>query len=72
MSRTVLITGAGSGIGAACVQRLAAEGWQLVLVGRRREALQQVAAGSDALVLAGDAADSATWQGFIEQIRARR
>ncbi|MFD2641940.1 SDR family NAD(P)-dependent oxidoreductase [Pseudomonas japonica] len=71
MKRTVLITGAGSGIGAACVQRLAALGDNLVLVGRRRAALQQVAAGSDALVLAGDAADSATWAGFVEQIRAR-
>ncbi|MHA6195735.1 SDR family NAD(P)-dependent oxidoreductase [Pseudomonas wadenswilerensis] len=71
MKRTVLITGAGSGIGAACVKRLAALGDNLVLVGRRREALEKVAAGTDALVLAGDAADSATWAGFVEQIRAR-
>lgn len=71
MTKTVLITGAGTGIGEACVQRMAVLGHNLVLVGRRREALERVAAGHDALVLAGDAADSAVWAGFIEQTHAR-
>lgn len=70
-ARTVVITGAGSGIGEACARRFAAEGANLVLVGRRREALQRVAAETGGLVLAGDAADSATWRGFVEQIRAQ-
>ncbi|MEN8639408.1 SDR family NAD(P)-dependent oxidoreductase [Pseudomonas sichuanensis] len=71
MSRSVLITGAGSGIGEACALRLAAQGWQVALVGRRREALERVAQATGGLVLAGDAADSATWRGFIEQVDAR-
>jgi len=71
MSKTVLITGAGSGIGEACALRLAARGFKLVLMGRRREALERVAQGTDALVLAGDAADSSQWPGFVRQIEGR-
>ncbi len=71
MTKVALITGAGSGIGEACARRLSAQGYSLVLVGRRREALERVALGSDALVLAGDAADSAVWDGFIAQVRSR-
>lgn len=71
MRKTVLVTGAGSGIGEACVRRLSDQGYNLVLVGRRREALERVAQGSDALVLAGDAADSSQWPDFVGQIEAR-
>ncbi|MDF9618007.1 SDR family NAD(P)-dependent oxidoreductase [Pseudomonas entomophila] len=71
MSRRVLVTGAGSGIGAACALRLARQGWQVALVGRRPAALERVAEATGGLVLAGDAADSATWGGFIEQVEAR-
>jgi NAD(P)-dependent dehydrogenase (short-subunit alcohol dehydrogenase family) len=39
-----LVTGAGSGIGAATVQALAADGWSVVLAGRRMERLQAVRA----------------------------
>jgi NAD(P)-dependent dehydrogenase (short-subunit alcohol dehydrogenase family) len=38
-----VVTGAGSGIGAAVARALAAEGWTVVLAGRRREALAEVA-----------------------------
>ncbi|GAB7532799.1 SDR family oxidoreductase [Pseudomonas sp. 3A(2025)] len=71
MPETILITGAGTGIGEACARRLAAEGANLVLIGRRREPLERVAADTGALVLVGDAACSVTWAGFIEQIRQR-
>jgi NAD(P)-dependent dehydrogenase (short-subunit alcohol dehydrogenase family) len=43
-SRIAVVTGAGSGIGAAAAHALAGEGWAVVLAGRRRTALEQVAA----------------------------
>jgi NAD(P)-dependent dehydrogenase (short-subunit alcohol dehydrogenase family) len=42
--RTAVVTGAGSGIGAAVAHALAGEGWTVVLAGRRRDALEQLAA----------------------------
>lgn len=69
--RTVLITGAGTGIGAACARLYAGEEAQLVLIGRRREPLEQVAADTGGLILVGDAACPVTWEGFITQIRQR-
>lgn len=41
MRKTVLITGAGSGIGRASAIRMASEGFDVLLVGRRLEALQE-------------------------------
>ena len=43
MSKTAVITGAGSGVGRSIAVQLAAEGWNVVLVGRRAEALEETA-----------------------------
>ena len=44
MDKTAVITGAGSGVGAATAAALAKHGWRVALVGRRREVLEGVAA----------------------------
>lgn len=40
MQKTICITGATSGFGRACAERFAAEGWRLILTGRRVDRLQ--------------------------------
>lgn len=70
-AKTVVITGAGSGIGASCAALLAADGVQLVLIGRRAAPVQQLAAQYGALALAGDAADSTLWPDWLAHIRER-
>ena len=53
--KVVLITGAGTGIGAEVARRLAREGAHVVLMGRRKEPLELVAKDFGGLVVAGDA-----------------
>jgi NAD(P)-dependent dehydrogenase (short-subunit alcohol dehydrogenase family) len=53
MSKIALVTGASSGIGKACALALLKEGWQVVLVGRRADAL--AAAVAEAGANAGNA-----------------
>jgi NAD(P)-dependent dehydrogenase (short-subunit alcohol dehydrogenase family) len=47
--RIAVVTGGGSGIGAAVAQALAEDGWTVVLAGRRKEALDAVVAGGAGL-----------------------
>ena len=49
MQRIAVVTGGGSGIGAAAAQALAKDGWTVVLAGRRKEALEAVVAGGAGL-----------------------
>lgn len=55
MAGTVLVTGAGSGIGRATAQAFIAAGWRVALLGRRRAALEETAGAGEALVLPADA-----------------
>ena len=43
MSKTLFITGATSGFGAATARRFAADGWSIVICGRREERLYALA-----------------------------
>ena len=48
-SRIALVTGGGSGIGRACALGLAADGYEVVVVGRTKESLEQTALTSGRL-----------------------
>ena len=55
MTQTILITGAGSGIGRATAEVFLQAGWNVGLIGRRADALEETAAGhAFALVLPCD------------------
>ena len=68
--RAVVITGAGSGIGAALARRLAAQGDRLVLNDLDAAAVGAVAAELGALAVPGDAASEDGVQQLIERARA--
>lgn len=42
MSKIALITGATSGIGEACARKFAAQGWDVIITGRRRDRLDKL------------------------------
>ncbi len=47
MTKTILITGASSGIGAATAEKFLSEGWNVALIARRLEKLNAVSDGRD-------------------------
>lgn len=69
--RSVLITGGGSGIGAAVARRMAAEGYGVCVTGRRGEPLAAVAAEVGGLALPADTTDpeqlAAALRGCLER-----
>lgn len=68
--RHALITGGGTGIGAATARMLAAEGAKVTLLGRRREPLEAVAAEFGGTVIACDITDRGALENAIEDARA--
>ncbi|MGH2890637.1 MAG: SDR family NAD(P)-dependent oxidoreductase [Solirubrobacteraceae bacterium] len=54
MTPTVLITGGGTGIGAATARRMAADGWDVCVAGRRTEPLERLAEEIGALAVRAD------------------
>jgi len=73
--QSALITGASAGIGRACALAMAAEGMDLLLTGRRAQALDDVAQacrdlGVQAQSLAGDLTDTGFVQALAEQAAA--
>ncbi|GAB3158221.1 SDR family NAD(P)-dependent oxidoreductase [Amycolatopsis stemonae] len=64
MSKLALVTGATSGIGRAFADRLAADGYDLVVVGRRQERLDEFAAAHTGVKVRAVAADLSTDEGI--------
>jgi NAD(P)-dependent dehydrogenase (short-subunit alcohol dehydrogenase family) len=73
MTRTALITGAGSGIGRASAVALAQAGFTVILVGRRSGPLEAAAAdvGHDAFALPCDIRDAESVASVFAEIEAR-
>ncbi|MEI5131027.1 SDR family oxidoreductase [Streptomyces libani] len=64
--RVVIVTGGGTGIGAATARLLRAAGHQVVISGRRPEPLHRLAEETGALAHPSDAADPEAVQGLVE------
>jgi NAD(P)-dependent dehydrogenase (short-subunit alcohol dehydrogenase family) len=76
MSKIALVTGASSGIGKACALALLNEGWQVVLVGRRADALAAAVAeaganAGHAHAIPTDLSKEPEVKALFEQIRTR-
>jgi NAD(P)-dependent dehydrogenase (short-subunit alcohol dehydrogenase family) len=70
MRPAALITGGGTGIGAATARALAADGWLVGLVGRRAEPLAAIAAETGGCAFPGDAADLAHLESAVAELVA--
>ena len=72
MGQTIIITGAGSGIGRACAEAFLEAGWRVGLIGRRAAPLEEIAAGSEtALALPCDVTDAAAVEAAFAKVVER-
>ena len=76
MSKTAVITGATTGIGAAYAKRLATDGFDLIITGRRREIIQKLADdlvpqhGVKVNTIIAELSDDNDFQKVVDAIRA--
>jgi uncharacterized protein len=63
MTRLALVTGASSGIGRAFAERLAADGYDLIVTGRRLDRLEELAAATTGVKVQALTADLSTDEG---------
>jgi short-subunit dehydrogenase len=75
MSKSIAVFGAGPGLGQAVARRYAQDGYEVVLVGRRRQKLELLARelagpGATAHVVTADLADTEAVPGLAQLIRA--
>jgi meso-butanediol dehydrogenase / (S,S)-butanediol dehydrogenase / diacetyl reductase len=66
--KTAVVTGGGTGIGAAVARQIAREGGKVALVGRRRGPLEEVASATGASIFQADAADTAAMKAAVFDI----
>lgn len=69
--KTAFITGGGTGIGAAVARRLASEGANVALMGRRRPPLEAMAKEIGGLAAQGDAADAAAVRSALADVHRK-
>ncbi|WP_138469973.1 SDR family oxidoreductase [Poseidonocella sp. HB161398] len=68
---TIIITGAGSGIGRATARTFLEAGWDVALAGRRRDTLEETAQGhAKALILPCDVTDEASTDAAFDKAAA--
>jgi NAD(P)-dependent dehydrogenase (short-subunit alcohol dehydrogenase family) len=70
MTKTILITGAGAGIGRDTARAFRAAGWRVALMGRREAHLRDTATGDDVLILPADVGDPAAVEASFETLTA--
>jgi len=72
MSKFALVTGGSSGIGKACAIKLAQNGYEVAVTGRRAEALEDtVAAMGSGFAVTGDVSTADDVEAMFDQVKAR-
>ena len=70
MTKTILITGAGAGIGRDTARAFRSAGWRVALMGRREAHLRDTATGDDVLILPADVGDPAAVEAAFARLTA--